>query len=89
VATGNNNYSYNTKDKKLAAMINAVVKEPELTDAVKDKWAAIDLYVQQQAYWAIYGNRKQSTFFSDRLNFDDCKGISAIYTHDWSRFCLK
>jgi peptide/nickel transport system substrate-binding protein len=89
VATGNNNYSYNSKDKKLATLIEDANQETELTDAAKDKWAAIDLYVQQQAYWAIYGNRKQSTFFSNRMDFENCKGIHATYTHDWSRFCVK
>ena len=34
--------------------------------------------------------RKQSTFFSDRMNFQNCKGDDwPVATHDWARFCLK
>lgn len=89
VATGNNNYSYNAKDRKLAQMINALNNEPELTDAVIKRWAAVDRYIQEQAYWAIYGNRKQTTFMSDRMDFANCKGEHSVWTHDWAEFCLK
>lgn len=89
VATGNNNYSYNADDKQLAKMINDLNAEPQLTDAVKAKWAAVDKYVQEKAYWAIYGNRKQSTFMSSRMDFANCKGEHSVYTNDWSEFCLK
>ena len=33
-ATGNNNYSYNAKDRELARMINHASAQPELTDEV-------------------------------------------------------
>ena len=39
VATGNNNYSYNAKDKELADKIDALSAEPELTDEVEKGWA--------------------------------------------------
>ena len=74
VATGNNNYSYNASDKELAQKINAAAAEPELTDEVKKQWAEIDREIQEKAYWAIYGTRKQSTFFSERMDFENCKG---------------
>jgi peptide/nickel transport system substrate-binding protein len=89
VATGNNNYTYNANDKKLAKMINELNAEPELTDDVKKRWGEVDRYIQEQAYWAIYGNRKQSTFFSERMNFADCKGEHPVWTHHWGMFCLK
>ncbi len=89
VATGNNNYSYNASDKELAARIDAAVAQPELTPAVIDQWTALDVEIQKKAYWAIYGNRKQSTFFSDRMDFQNCKGEHALWTHDWAEFCLK
>ncbi|HYH58525.1 MAG TPA: ABC transporter substrate-binding protein [Thermoleophilaceae bacterium] len=88
VATGNNNYSY-TEDPKLADMINAANREPELTPEVQEQWGEIDKYIQEQAYWGIYGNRKQSTFFSERMDFENCKGEHSVYTHDWHQFCLK
>jgi len=89
VSTGNNNYSYNAADKELAAKINAVAAEPELTDEVKKQWAEVDREIQQKAYWGIYGNRKQTTFFSERMDFENCKGEHSVWTHDWSEFCLK
>jgi peptide/nickel transport system substrate-binding protein len=89
VATGNNNYSYNAADKELAQEINALNNEPELTDEVKNKWADVDRKIQEKAYWAIYGNRKQTTFMSDRMDFSKCKGEHSVYTHDWAEFCLK
>jgi peptide/nickel transport system substrate-binding protein len=90
VATGNQNYSYNAKDKELARKINAAAAEPELTDEVKDQWAEIDREIQEKAYWGIYGTRKQSTFFSNRMDFENCRGDEyAVGTHDWAQFCLK
>jgi peptide/nickel transport system substrate-binding protein len=90
VATGNNNYSYNARDKELARKINAVSVEPELTDEVKNRWAEIDREIQEKAYWAVYGTRKQTTFFSERMDFENCKGDNwAPGTHDWAQFCLK
>jgi peptide/nickel transport system substrate-binding protein len=89
VATGNNNYSYNASDKKLADMIEAANAETELTPEVQEQWGEIDRYIQEQAYWALYGNRKQSTFFSERMDFENCKGMHSAYTHDWHQFCLK
>jgi peptide/nickel transport system substrate-binding protein len=89
-ATGNNNLQYNVKDKELARKINAAAAEPELTDEVQEQWADIDREIQEKAYGAIYGTRKQSTFFSDRMDFENCKGDEyAVGTHDWSQFCLK
>jgi len=89
-ATGNNNVQYNVKDKELARKINAAAAEPELTDEVKQQWAEIDREVQEKAYGAIYGTRKQTTFFSDRMDFENCKGDNyAVGTHDWGQFCLK
>jgi peptide/nickel transport system substrate-binding protein len=89
VATGNNNYSYNAADKELAQEINALNNEPELTDEVKNRWAEVDRKIQEKAYWAIYGNRKQSTFMSDKMDFEKCKGEHSVWTHDWAEFCLK
>jgi peptide/nickel transport system substrate-binding protein len=89
VATGNNNYSYNASDTGYANRINAVAAKP-LTSQTEKDWAALDRYAQQQAYWGIYGTRKQSTFFSDRMDFQNCKGDDwPLATHDWGRFCLK
>ena len=89
VATGNNNFSYNAQDKELATAIEELNKEPELTPEVQKRWTEVDKQIQEKAYWAIYGNRKQTTFFSERMDFENCRGEGVTYTHDWSRFCLK
>jgi peptide/nickel transport system substrate-binding protein len=89
VESGNNNYSYNAADKELGAKIDKLNAEPELTDDVKKQWAAVDKEIQQKAYWGIYGNRKQTTFMSERMDFENCKGESVLVNHDWSQFCLK
>jgi peptide/nickel transport system substrate-binding protein len=89
VATGNNNYSYNADDRELADKINALLPQ-QITDETKEQWADIDRYVQEKAYWGTYGTRKQSTFFSDRMDFEGCKGDDwPVGTHDWAQFCLK
>jgi len=89
VSTGNNNYSYNADDKELAERIEALNGEPELTPEVTKRWTEVDKEIQQKAYWAIYGNRKQTTFFSERMDFENCRGEGVTYTHDWALFCLK
>jgi peptide/nickel transport system substrate-binding protein len=89
-ATGNTNVQYNVDDEELARKINAAAAEPELTDEVKQQWADIDREVQEKAYGAVYGTRRQTTFFSERMDFENCKGDEyAVGTHDWSQFCLK
>jgi peptide/nickel transport system substrate-binding protein len=87
--TDNNDLSYNVADRGYAARVSALAQQ-QLTPKTEQEWAALDRYVQQQAYWAVYGTRKQSTFFSARMNFAHCKGDDwPLATHDWARFCLK
>jgi peptide/nickel transport system substrate-binding protein len=89
VATGNNNWSYNAADKELARKINAV-SQKELSPEVEEEWAAIDREIQEKAYWGTYGTRKQATFMSDRMDFENCAGDNYAPTvHDWAQFCLK
>jgi len=89
VATGNNDYSYNASNTAYANRINAVAAKP-LNAQTEKEWASLDRYAQQQAYWGTYGTRKQATFFSDRMDFQNCKGDDwPLATHDWARFCLK
>lgn len=88
--TASNNLAYNADDEKLADTIEALNEEPELTDDVERRWGEVDRYAQEQALMAIYGNKEQATFFSERMDFENCKGDQhAVYTHDWHGFCLK
>jgi peptide/nickel transport system substrate-binding protein len=88
-ATNSNNLSYNASNTGFASRINVVAAKP-LNAQTEKEWAALDRYAQQQAYWGVYATRKQSTFFSDRMDFQNCKGDDwPLATHDWGRFCLK
>jgi peptide/nickel transport system substrate-binding protein len=90
VETGNINLSYNTKDRGLARRIDAVAREQDLTDDVLSRWRDLEREVQEKAYLAVYGTQRQTTFFSDRMDFEDCRGDEwPVANHDWARFCLK
>jgi peptide/nickel transport system substrate-binding protein len=56
---------------------------------VADKWAAVDRSIIENAHGAVYGNELSTSFFSDRMDFENCSGVSPIYKNDWSLFCLK
>ncbi|MDQ3850602.1 MAG: ABC transporter substrate-binding protein [Actinomycetota bacterium] len=56
---------------------------------VADEWAALDRSVVQNANIAVYGNELATTFFSSRMDFDNCSGVHTVYKNDWSLFCLK
>ena len=36
-----------------------------------------------------YGYELASTFFSERMDFEDCSGVHPVYKNDWALFCLK
>jgi hypothetical protein len=38
---------------------------------------------------APYGYEESSSFFSERMNAQDCAGIHPVYKNDWLLFCLK
>ncbi len=56
---------------------------------VADGWAAIDRNVIEQAHAAVYGNELSTSFFSERMDFENCAGVHPVYKNDWSLFCLK
>jgi peptide/nickel transport system substrate-binding protein len=56
---------------------------------VADKWAAVDKTIIDNAHGAVYGNELSTSFFSSRMDFEKCSGVSPIYKNDWSLFCLK
>jgi peptide/nickel transport system substrate-binding protein len=62
-------------------------KEPE---EVADQWAELDNYVvNEKAYVAPYGQEKTSSFFSERMDAENCSGVHPAYKNDWLLFCLK
>ena len=54
-----------------------------------DGWAALDKSVIDNANGAMYGNELSSSFFSERMDFENCHGVHPVYKSDWSLFCLK
>ena len=88
-AKGNTNLTYNQADRALARKIDQLSRQ-QLTESTKRGWAALDREIQAKAYWAPYGTRRQSTFFSDRMDFQSCRGDDwPVAAHDWAQFCLK
>jgi hypothetical protein len=37
----------------------------------------------------VYGNELATSFFSERMDFQNCSGVHPVYKNDWSLFCLK
>jgi peptide/nickel transport system substrate-binding protein len=57
---------------------------------VADEWAALDDYVvNEKAYVAPYGFEESSSFFSERMDAENCNGVHPVYKNDWLQFCLK
>jgi peptide/nickel transport system substrate-binding protein len=59
---------------------------------VADGWAALDQYINdpQHAYVAVYGNEKQTAFYSSRMDVKQCSGYPhPTYRVDWLMLCTK
>lgn len=56
---------------------------------VADQWAELDRAVVEDANAAIYGNELSTSFFSERMDVENCAGVHVVYKNDWSLFCLK
>jgi len=54
-----------------------------------DEWAALDRSVIDNANVAVYGNQLSTSFFSERMDVENCSGVHPVYRNDWSLFCLK
>jgi peptide/nickel transport system substrate-binding protein len=85
--THNNNYA-NFDDKAVNAKINALKKEPVLTDAVNAQWAEVDNMVMQQAPWAPFFNRQFTDFFNADMDLS-CYVNHVLYQFDFSSICKK
>ncbi|MGI9099815.1 MAG: ABC transporter substrate-binding protein [Solirubrobacteraceae bacterium] len=63
---------------------------PETNPAtVASEWAKLDRAVVEDANVAVYGNELSTSFFSERMVFENCSGMHPVYKNDWSLFCLK
>jgi len=63
---------------------------PETDPAtVASEWAKLDGAVVEDANVAPYGNELSTSFFSERMDFQNCSGVHLVYKNDWWLFCLK
>ena len=54
-----------------------------------DEWAALDKLVVERGHASVYGNELSTSFFSEKMDFENCSGVHPVYKNDWSLFCLK
>ena len=85
--THNNNYA-NFDDKTVNAKIEALKKEPTLTDSVNTQWAAVDKAVDEQAPWAPFMNRQFTDFFNADMDLS-CYQNHVLYQFDFASICHK
>ena len=85
--TGNQGF---VNDRELDERIDELTQEPDL-GKVKDEWGELDELVvgPRKAYLVPYGYEKATSFFSERMGFEDCAGVHAVWKNDWTQFCLK
>ena len=84
----NNQNINNVADKDVADTINKLKQEAD-TEKVADEWGALNERLVSQWDVAPYGHRKLATFFSERMDFENCAIVHPLYQNDYSSFCLK
>ena len=80
------NFQFKSNPKVDNALKELAADDPA---QVADKWAAVDRAIVEDANTAVYGNELSTSFFSERMNAQDCAGVSPVYKNDWLLFCLK
>jgi peptide/nickel transport system substrate-binding protein len=78
----------NVDDPRLTAGIERLKRAPDV-EAVAGRWAELERRLIEQAYVAVLGHGKRSTFLSPRMNFEDCSRVHPVYQNDYSSFCLE
>src|SRR5215213_7584455 len=86
--TNNQNFG-NVDDPEITKGIAELNKEPEITSEVADKWKDLNDKLVERAWIAPYGHRKLATFFSERMDFDNCSDFSPVWNNDYTSWCLK
>jgi len=87
--THNNNYS-NANVAAINDKIEALKKQPTLTDAVNQQWAQVDRMVDQNALWAAWINRQFIDFFNKDMDLSGtCYTNHVLYYFDYSQICHK
>jgi peptide/nickel transport system substrate-binding protein len=63
--------------------------KPKDPKDVSADWAALDKKLIDSGDIAVYGSELSTSFFSERMNFQDCSAVHPVYKNDWALFCLK
>jgi peptide/nickel transport system substrate-binding protein len=85
--TNNQNYG-NVDDPEITAGIARLNKLP-IDDKTTEEWKQLNNDVVRRGWVAPYGHRKLATFFSERMDFDNCNIFHPVNFNDHSAFCLK
>ncbi|MBV8562274.1 MAG: ABC transporter substrate-binding protein [Actinobacteria bacterium] len=75
-------------DKGVDSRIAALERQPHLTAKVAAGWAALDRRVMELAPWAPFLNRRQTDFFSTRVDLS-CYVNHVVYEFDYGTICIK
>ena len=55
-----------------------------------DQWGDLDEYVVNEKAWVVpYGYEESTSFFSERMDAENCAGVHSVYENDWLQFCKK
>jgi peptide/nickel transport system substrate-binding protein len=84
----NNNFS-NADVPRINNLIEELKKEPELTDAVNDRWKEVDRLVMENALWAPTVNSQRTDFFSESMDLENCYVSHVVYAWIYSLGCKK
>jgi peptide/nickel transport system substrate-binding protein len=79
----------NVDDPEITKGIAELNLEPEITDDVATQWEDLNNKLVDEGYIVPYGHRKLSTFFSERMDFENCSLFHPVYFNDYSSWCLK
>ena len=79
----------NVDDPDITKGIAELNLEPEITDEVAGRWADLNRELVEGAYIVPYGHRKLATFFSERMDFENCSLFHPVNFNDYSSWCLK
>lgn len=85
----NNQNNGQVSDPEIDKM-SAEIKKGQ-ADEVADQSAELDKLInaEDKAYVLPYGHTKDTTFVSERMDFENCTIYHPVYRDDWSQFCLK
>jgi peptide/nickel transport system substrate-binding protein len=85
--TNNQNYG-NVDDPAINKILTTADQNADI-DAVADDYAKADKLVIDNAHGAVYGHRKLTVFYSERMDFDGCTVWHPVYNLDFTNLCLK